>query len=140
MSVAVELADDVDLSRGDLICRAADAPREARELEAMVCWMSERQPLRPGARFGIKHTTRSARALVSELRYRLDVNTLGCDTGAAELALNDIGRVALRTTAPLSADPYAENRLTGSFILIDEPTGDTVAAGMILDPDAPMPA
>jgi bifunctional enzyme CysN/CysC len=140
MSVSVELADDVDLSRGDLICRDAEPPRETRELEAMVCWMSERQPLRPGARFGIKHTTRSARALVSELRYRLDVNTLDCETGAPELALNDIGRVQLRTTAPLFVDSYAENRLTGSFILIDEPTGDTVGAGMILSPDEPFPA
>ena len=125
MSVSVELADDVDLSRGDLICRDAEPPREAR---------------RPGAKLGIKHTTRSARALVSDLRYRLDVNTLDCETGAEELALNDIGRVALRTTAPLFVDSYAENRLTGSFILIDEPTGDTVAAGMILSPDEPLPA
>ncbi|MDA0256211.1 MAG: GTP-binding protein [Chloroflexi bacterium] len=140
MSVAVELSDDVDLSRGDLICRDAHPPREARGLEAMVCWMSERQTLRPGARFGIKHTTRSSRALVSELRYRLNVNTLDCETGAEELALNDIGRVALRTTAPLFVDSYAENRLTGSFILIDEPTGDTVGAGMILGPDEPFPA
>jgi bifunctional enzyme CysN/CysC len=140
MSVSVELADDVDLSRGDLICRDDEPPREARELEAMICWMSERQTLRPGAKLGIKHTTRSARALVSELRYLLDVNTLDCETSAEELALNDIGRVTLRTTAPFFVDSYADNRITGSFVLIDEPTGDTVAAGMILDPKEPLPA
>jgi bifunctional enzyme CysN/CysC len=140
MSVSVELADDVDLSRGDLIYRDTEPPHETRELEAMVCWMSERQPLRTGTRLGIKHTTRSARALVSELRYRLDVNTLDCKTDAKELALNDIGRVALRTTTPLFVDAYTDNRLTGSFILIDETSGDTLGAGMVLDPDDPLPA
>ncbi len=140
MSVSIELADDVDLSRGDLIYRDTEPPHETRELEAMVCWMSERQPLRPGTRLGIKHTTRSTRALVSELRYRLDVNTLDCKTDAEELALNDIGRVALRTTTPLFIDAYTDNRLTGSFILIDETSGDTLGAGMVLDPDDPLPA
>jgi sulfate adenylyltransferase subunit 1 (EFTu-like GTPase family) len=107
-----------------------DPPAAARELDAMVCWMGE-TPLRPGARLTIKHTTRTTRARVEDIDYRVEVNTLGHEP-AGELALNDIGRVQLRAGAPLVADPYARNRTTGSFILIDEASNDTVAAGMVL--------
>jgi bifunctional enzyme CysN/CysC len=132
MSVAVRLADDLDVSRGDMICRPHNQPRVAQDIEAMVCWLSEGPPLRASNRYAIKHTTRSARAVVKELEYRLDVNTLHRQEGVESLGLNEIGRVRLRTTAPLFADDYRRNRTTGSFLLIDEASGATVAAGMIL--------
>jgi sulfate adenylyltransferase subunit 1 (EFTu-like GTPase family) len=130
MSVTVRLADDVDVSRGDMIVRAGDEPSTSQDVEAVVCWMVD-QPLRQGGRYAIKHTTRWARAMVAELEYRLDVNTLGRDDSATELALNEIGRVRLRVTAPLMHDPYTQNRTTGSFILVDEATNVTAGAGMI---------
>jgi sulfate adenylyltransferase subunit 1 (EFTu-like GTPase family) len=130
MSVTVRLADDLDVSRGDLICRAADRPALARELVADVCWMTD-APLRPGGRYAIKHATHTARAVVDALDDRVDVSTLEREPAPAELALNDIGRVRLRTSKPLAFDAYTRNRATGSFILIDEATNDTVGAGMI---------
>ena len=131
MSVTVLLEDDLDISRGDMICPLDNQPAVDQTIEATLCWMSS-TPLRPNARYAIKHTTRSARALVSALHYRIDVNTLHHDDGAATLGLNDIGRVALRTTVPLAYDSYSRNRTTGSFILIDESSNETVAAGMIV--------
>jgi sulfate adenylyltransferase large subunit len=130
MSVALRLADQLDISRGDMIVEADDQPVAAREIEAMVCWMSD-EPLRPRSRYAIKHTTRTARAIVEELEHRMDVNTLGHEP-AAQLELNEIGRVRLRCSSPVMVDPYSRNRTTGSFILIDEATNDTVAAGMVL--------
>jgi bifunctional enzyme CysN/CysC len=130
MSVIVQLEDELDVSRGDMICRVNNAPTVAQDIEALVCWMAE-EPLVPGQKLAIKHTTRTSRAVIKELRYRLDVNTLHRDEGAGQLGLNDIGRVKLRTTQPLLCDPYTRNRLTGAFILIDERTNRTVAAGMI---------
>ncbi len=131
MSVTLLLADDVDVSRGDLICHPDDAPELAREVQATVCWMAD-APLRAGARYAIKHATHAARAVIDEVSDRVDVHTLAPDEEATELGLNDIGRVRLRTSKPLAFDPYARNRSTGSFILIDEATNDTVGAGMIL--------
>jgi bifunctional enzyme CysN/CysC len=130
MSVTVRLTDDVDVSRGDTICRPANAPLVTQDLDAMICWMTD-EPLRPRQRIAVKHTTRTVRAVVKELQYRLDVNTLHRDLGAEELGLNDIGRVRLRTTQPLFVDDYARNRVTGRFILIDEATNATVGAGML---------
>jgi bifunctional enzyme CysN/CysC len=132
MSVTVRLEDNLDVSRGDLICRPHNAPMVTQDVEAMLCWMTDK-PLRPGTKLALKHTTRSARAVVRDLRYRLDVNTLHRDEDAAELALNDIGRVKLRTTQPLFADEYRRNRTTGGFILVDEATNATAGAGMILE-------
>jgi sulfate adenylyltransferase large subunit len=132
MSVTVRLADDVDVSRGDMIARVKNAPTPAQDIDAMVCWMTN-APLRPRAKLAIKHTTRMARALVKDLQYRLDVNTLHRDQDTKELGLNEIGRVQLRTTVPLLCDAYSQNRTTGSFILIDEATGVTVGAGMIIN-------
>jgi sulfate adenylyltransferase large subunit len=129
-SVTVRLEDELDISRGDMLADPDDRPAVVRELEATLCWMAE-APLRPGGRYVIKHTTRTARVVVDALEYRVDVNTLAHDHGAAELSLNEIGRVRLRSSAPLMVDPYASNRTTGSFILIDEDSNDTVAAGMI---------
>jgi sulfate adenylyltransferase large subunit len=131
MSVAVRLADEIDVSRGDMLVGREDQPLAARELEAMVCWMSE-QPMQPRGKYSIKHTTRTARAIVEELDYRVDINTLE-HVDAQQLALNEIGRVRLRCSSPLVVDPYSRNRNTGSFILIDESTNDTVAAGMVLN-------
>jgi sulfate adenylyltransferase subunit 1 len=131
MSVTVRLADELDVSRGDMIVAPSEQPAVGRELEATVCWMSE-QPLRAGGRYALKHTTRAARAVVDELEYRVDVNTLAHER-ADELGLNEIGRVRLRASTQLVVDTYARNRTTGSFILIDETTNDTVGAGMISD-------
>ncbi|MET7862085.1 GTP-binding protein [Micromonospora taraxaci] len=133
MSVTVRLADEIDISRGDLICRPNNAPAVAQDIEAMVCWMDETAPLRVGGRYAIKHTTRSARAIVRGLHYRLDVNSLHRDESADELRLNEIGRVRLRTTVPLLADEYRRNRTTGGFVIIDETTNRTVGAAMIVE-------
>ncbi|WP_306204799.1 sulfate adenylyltransferase subunit CysN [Actinoplanes sp. RD1] len=133
MSVTVRLTDEIDISRGDLICRPHNAPAVAQDIEAMVCWMDETAPLRIGGKYTIKHTTRTARTVVRGLQYKLDVNTLHRDEDAPELKLNEIGRVRLRTTVPLLADEYRRNRTTGGFILIDEATNRTVGAGMIIE-------
>ncbi len=130
MSVTVRLEDELDVSRGDLIADPASAPEPVRELTADVCWMTD-VPLAPRRRYSLKHTTRSVRAIVDEVQSRVDVHTLENDP-AESLELNDIGRVRLRLGAALTVDPYARNRDTGSFILIDEATGDTVGAGMIV--------
>lgn len=130
MSVTLRLADDVDVSRGDMIARVNNAPTPSQDIDAMICWMTN-EPLRPRQKLAIKHTTRTGRALVKDVQYRLDVNTLHRDQESKELGLNEIGRVQLRTTVPLLCDPYSKNRTTGSFILIDEATGVTVGAGMI---------
>jgi bifunctional enzyme CysN/CysC len=131
MSVTIRLEDEIDISRGDMICRPNNQPAVSQDIDAMVCWMHD-EPMRLNGKYALKHTTRSARALVKELRYRLDVNTLHRDEGATSLGLNEIGRIRLRSTVPLFSDPYRTNRTTGSFILVDEATNATVGAGMVL--------
>ncbi len=131
MSVTLHLEDDVDVSRGDMIARPNNRPFVGQDLEAMICWMDER-PLSPKGRYAIKHTTKWARTVVQSIAYRLDINTLHREEGIQQLKLNDIGRISLRTTAPLAYDEYKRNRTTGSFILVDEATNNTVAAGMLL--------
>jgi bifunctional enzyme CysN/CysC len=133
MSVTVRLTDEIDISRGDLICRPNNAPAVAQDIEAMICWMDETAQLSVGSKYLIKHTTRTAKTVVRGLQYRLDVNTLHRDESAGSLALNEIGRVKLRTALPLLADQYRRNRTTGGFVLIDESTNRTVAAGMIIE-------
>jgi bifunctional enzyme CysN/CysC len=135
MAVTIRLADDLDVSRGDMICRPANQPHASQDVDAMICWMTEQSSLTTGAKYAIKHTTRTARALIQDLRYRIDVNTLHRDQDAAELRLNEIGRVRFRTTLPLFVDEYRRNRGTGSFILIDEQTNNTVGAGIVLSAD-----
>jgi len=132
MSVALRLQDELDVSRGELICHPERAPTVAREVAADVCWMADR-PLRAGGRYLLKQTTRTVTAVVDQIDDLLDVHTLERDAPPTELALNDIGRVRLRTSSPLVFDPYKSNRRTGSFILIDEATNGTVGAGMIAD-------
>jgi bifunctional enzyme CysN/CysC len=130
MAVTIRLTDEIDISRGDMLCRPHNAPTPAQNIDAMICWMTER-PLQPRQKITIKHTTRSARAMIKDIQYRLDVNTLHRDETATQLGLNDVGRIQLRTMQPLMVDPYQRNRATGGFILIDEATNTTVAAGMI---------
>jgi bifunctional enzyme CysN/CysC len=131
MSVSMLLEDDIDISRGDMICRPHNQPTVANELDAMMCWMSESE-LKPGGRYLLKHTTRTVKAVVDDLRYRINVNTLHRDQAADRLGLNEIGRIHVRTSAPLLLDPYDLSRTTGGFILIDEATFDTVGAGMVI--------
>jgi bifunctional enzyme CysN/CysC len=132
MAVVITLTDHIDISRGDLICRPNNRPAVVQDLDAQLCWMDESAPLTVGKRYAIKHTTRWAKAVVRELTYRIDVNTLHRVEDATELALNEIGRVQLRSALPLFVDPYVANRQTGAFILADEGTNRTVAAGMLV--------
>src|SRR5438093_2592009 len=131
MSVQVRLEDDVDVSRGDMLCRPANRPHIGRDIEATICSLWSRT-IRASDRFILMHTTRRTKATISELRYRLDISTLHRDEAATSLELNEIGRVNIRTNEPLFYDPYERNRATGAFVLVDESTYDTVAAGTIL--------
>ncbi len=133
MSVTVLLEDDIDISRGDMFCRPHNRPSVTQDIEAMVSWMSEARTLTAQSRLLVKHTTRTVKAIVRDLQYRLNVNTLHRDETATELSLNEIGRVTLRLTQPVFCDPYQRNRITGGLILIDEATGGTVGAAMITD-------
>jgi len=133
MSVTLLLDDDVDISRGDMICRPGNRPAVAQDIEAMLCWMSSDQVLARRGRLIVKHTTRTVKAIVTDLHYRIDVNTLHRDESAAQLGLNEIGRVRLRLTQPIFCDPYARNRTTGGLILIDEATNATVGAATITE-------
>jgi len=135
MSVTLLLEDEIDISRGDMICRPNNTPASTQDLEAMVCWMTDARKLTPRSKLLLKHTTRTAKVVVKDLRYRLDVNTLHRDEQADHLALNEIGRVRLRSTQPLFVDEYSRNRQTGGFILIDEATNTTVGAGMVVKTD-----
>ncbi|MFE9627216.1 sulfate adenylyltransferase subunit 1 [Streptomyces sp. NPDC006527] len=128
-SVTVRLADDIDVSRGDLIAAGSTAPLPTKDIEADVCHLDER-PLRIGAKVLLKHTTRTVRALVVDISYRIDIGTLEQRSGADGLRVNDIGHVVLRTAEPLALDSYADNRRTGSFLLIDPADGATLTAGM----------
>ncbi|MEQ8840457.1 MAG: sulfate adenylyltransferase subunit CysN [Acidimicrobiales bacterium] len=132
MAVTVRLNDEIDISRGDMIVRPNNQPEVSQDIDAMVSWMNERSSLTPSSKLIIKHTTRVTKAIVKDVSYMLDINTLHRDESAGELKLNEIGRVKLRTQAPLFFDEYRRNRDTGSFILIDEATNVTVGAGMIL--------
>jgi sulfate adenylyltransferase subunit 1 (EFTu-like GTPase family) len=134
MSVVVRLEDELDVPRGEMLVAPDDQPVCARTLTATVCWMSER-PAQPGARFGVKHTTRWSRAILDAIESKLDVETLE-HVPADGLALNDIATVTLRLAAPIMVDPYGVNRVTGAFVLTDEATNDTVAAGMVISVEA----
>jgi len=133
MSVTLLLDDDVDISRGDMICRPHNRPAAAQDIEAMLCWMSSDQVLARRSRLVVKHTSRTVKAIVTDLHYRIDVNTLHRDESATQLGLNEVGRVRLRLTQPVFCDPYARNRATGGLILIDESTNATVGAAMITE-------
>ncbi len=132
MAVTIRLTDDIDISRGDMICRPNNQPVSSQDIQAMVCWMSENADLIPRMKLALKHTTRSSRVMITDLHYRIDVNTLHREENPSSLQLNEIGRISLRSTRPLFFDEYRRNRNTGSFILIDEATNATVAAGIIV--------
>src|SRR5271156_2847578 len=131
MSVAIPLEDEIDISRGDMIAKPNNMPKATQDIEVMLCWFHEK-PLVLGGRYFLRHTTRDCKALIKEVRYKIDINTLHKIEGDIKIGMNDIGRVRLRTTVPLFADPYAITRHTGGLILIDPDTNNTVAAGMIL--------
>ncbi len=132
MSVTMLLEDDIDISRGDMIVRENNQPQTSHDLEVMVCWMGDK-PLRLNGKYTIRHTTKEARCVVKDIKYKLDISTLHRITDHPEIHMNDIGRITVRTTAPLFYDAYTKNRETGAFVMIDEGTNVTVGACMILD-------
>ncbi len=131
MSVTVLLEDDIDISRGDMIVRVNNQPEITQDIDVMISWFNDR-PLMPRGKYTIMHTTQEARCMIKEVKYRLDINTLHRDLENKEIKMNDIARVTLRTTKPLFVDAYRKNRITGSIILVDEGTNETVGAGMII--------
>ncbi|MFT6572422.1 MAG: sulfate adenylyltransferase subunit 1 [Akkermansiaceae bacterium] len=130
-SVTITLDDEIDISRGDMLVKANNPPKQGQDIEAMICWFSNTN-LNPRGKFVIRHTTKETKAIVQDIRYKVDVNTLRKEEDTSSFSLNEIGRVSLRTASPLFYDSYNQNRQTGSFILIDPGTNETVAAGMIL--------
>ncbi len=131
-SVTLLLEDDLDLSRGGMIVRENNQPDVSQDIEIMLCWFDEKNSLQERGKYAIRHTTQEVRCVVKEVRYKMDINTLHRNEEDNTLNVNDIGRVVLRTTAPLFTDSYRKNRITGSVILIDESTNRTVGAGMII--------
>ena len=131
MSVTIELENDIDISRGDMIVRENNMPKEGQDIEMMVCWMNDK-PMQVRGKYSIMHTTRDTRCIVKDVRYKLNINTLHKIEDDKVLGLNDIGRVVVRTTNRLFYDTYRRNRNTGSVIIIDEATNTTVGAGMII--------
>ena len=131
MSVTMHIEEDFDVSRGDMIVRVNNVPRQEQEVDLMICWFNEK-PLQERGKYILRHTTKEARCIIREVRYRMDVNTLHRDMNSKQINMNDIARISIRSTLPLFVDPYNKNRITGSVILIDEGTNETVAAGMVI--------
>jgi len=131
MSVSISLEDDIDVGRGDMIVRSNNQPKGSQDLEVMLCWLNN-DSAKPRAKYIIRHTSNEQKAMIKEMVYKIDINTLGRKNDDTELHMNDICKVKIRTTKPLMVDSYRENRVTGSIILIDEGTNETVAAGMIV--------
>jgi sulfate adenylyltransferase subunit 1 (EFTu-like GTPase family) len=133
MSVVMQLHDDLDISRGDMLVREHNTPFIDKNLDFMVCWMNVK-PLTLGTRYIVHHTTRETKGIVKEIQYKIDINTLHRLPDISQLGLNEIGRITMQTAQPLFYDSYQHNRVTGSIILIDETTNETVGAGMIREP------
>jgi len=131
MSIVIRLEDDIDVSRGDMIVRRNNKPDQSQDLDVMLCWLNQNGP-RPRAKYILRHTTNESRAMITEVVYKMDVNTLHRKEDDLEIGMNEIARVRLRSTKPILSDSYRRNRNTGSVILIDEATFETVAAGMII--------
>jgi len=131
MSVCMTLEDDIDISRGDMLVRENNKPTVEQDIDVMICWMNEKKMI-PRGKYTIRHTSQTARCIIKEVKYKMDVNTLHRLEDEKEIRLNDIGRITVRTTKPLFFDSYRRNRNTGSIILVDEATNETVAAGMII--------
>ncbi len=132
LSCTMTLEDEIDISRGDMITKPNNPPQKGQEIEAMVCWFSDNVQLQPRGKYYLRHTTKEVKALVQEVKYKVDINTLHKIEDTSSFGLNEIGRITLRTSAPLLYDSYRKNRQTGSFILIDLQSNETVAAGMII--------
>ena len=131
MSVAIQLEDEIDIGRGDMIVRTNNKPQSIQDIEVMICWLNVKGP-KPRAKYLLRHTTSEVKAMIQEVSYKLDISTLHRNEEDKEVSANDICRMKLRTTKPLLVDGYAKNRITGSLILVDEGTNETVAAGMII--------
>ena len=132
MSITMTLEDEIDISRGDMIVKPNNVPEVSQDIEAMICWFSSTKSLQGRGKFVLRHTTNEVQALINEVRYKVNINTLHKIEDDLELKLNEIGRVSIRTSAPVFTDSYSKNRITGSFILIDPLSNETVAAGMII--------
>jgi sulfate adenylyltransferase subunit 1 len=130
-SVTITLEDDIDISRGDLIIKDNGLPKSGQDIDMMICWFHEKQMVL-GGKYAVKHTTNDLRCVIRDVKHKIDVNTLENITGDKQIGLNDIARISIKTTKPIYYDSYRKNRYTGSIILIDEATNETVAAGMIL--------
>jgi sulfate adenylyltransferase subunit 1 len=130
-SVTIQLEDDIDVSRGDMIVRENNIPTISQDVEVMICWMSDK-PLQLNGKYALKHTSKEIRCVVKDIKYKVNINTLHRDEEDKAIKMNDIGRISIRTTSPLFFDSYRKNRNTGSLILIDEGTNETVGAGMII--------
>jgi sulfate adenylyltransferase subunit 1 len=131
MSVCITLEDNIDISRGDMLVRENNKPTVDQDIDVMICWMNEKKMI-PGGKYTVRHTSQTARCIIKEVKYKMDINSLHRDEEDREIGLNDIGRITIRTTKPLFFDSYTRNRNTGSIILVDEATNETVAAGMII--------
>lgn len=131
MSVSMTLEDEIDISRGDMICKPDNQPKTGQDIDLMVCWLNK-EKLKPGGKYAIKHTTKDARCIIKDVKYKVNINTLHRSEEDTNIGLNDIGRISIRTTEPLFYDSYSKNRSTGSLIIIDEFSNNTVGAGMIL--------
>ena len=131
MSVCMTLTNDIDISRGDMLVRKNNKPAVEQNIDLMICWMHEKKMM-IGGKYTIRHTSQTARCVIKEVNYKMDINTLHRLEDDKEISMNDIGRITIRTTKPLFFDSYRRNRNTGSIILVDEATNETVAAGMII--------
>ncbi len=130
-SVTITLEDDIDISRGDMIVRENNRPEISQDIDIMICWLNDK-PMRPGGKYALMHTSNEVRCMIKDVKYKIDINTLDRDNEDKSIGMNDIGRISIRTTKPLYFDSYRQNRVTGSLILIDEATNETVCAGMIV--------
>jgi sulfate adenylyltransferase subunit 1 len=130
-SVTITLEDDIDVSRGDMIVHKNNEPHVGQDVELMVCWLNER-PLQLNGKYYLKHTTSDARCIIKEIVHKVNINTMEYGTEDKSVKMNDIARIKIRTTKPLFYDSYKKNRTTGSLVLIDEGTNETVGAGMII--------
>lgn len=131
MSVSIQLEDNIDISRGDMIVRTKNMPQVKQDLEVMLCWLHN-QPAKPRTKYTIRHTTNEQKAMIQEVIYKIDINSLSRNKDSSDLNMNEICKVKIRTTKPLMFDSYRDNRITGCIILIDDATNETVAAGMIV--------
>lgn len=134
LSYSITVADEIDTSRGGMIVKASEPVQHGHEFDAMICWFADKKPLKPRGRFHLRHTTADVRAVVTDVLFKVNISTLEKSQESQEFALNDIGCIRIRTSAPIFFDAYSENRITGSFVLVDEQTNNTVAAGMIVKP------